>query len=216
VNYQTEENRRQANERSMCHRGLWTCMTIICTKLLNDYNLDINIVFVKLWGENPGAPMTYSNVYATFKELERKTGIHITPHNFRHTHGTIFYLQTKNIKAVQERLGHSQIQMTINLYVHPSEDDIRKDWEKAAHAFEIGHLYNHSELKERISFLRNQQEKGFVDSRIKREENNQNAVIASLKRRIEKLEQKNKQLEEENIKLREKENTKLTEYFTKL
>ena len=39
---------------------------------------------------------------------------------------------------VQERLGHAQIQTTINLYVHPSEDDIRKDWEKASHAFEIG------------------------------------------------------------------------------
>lgn len=51
-------------------------------------------------------------------------------------------------------------------------------------------LYNHSELKERINFLRNQQEKAFVDSRIKRDENNQNAVIASLKRRIEKLEKK--------------------------
>ncbi|MDQ0158020.1 MULTISPECIES: DUF6262 family protein [Bacillales] len=74
-------------------------------------------------------------------------------------------------------------------------------------------LYNHSELKERINFLRNQQEKAFVDSRIKRDENNQNAVIASLKRRIEKLEKKNKELEKENKQLRDKENEKLTEYF---
>lgn len=74
-------------------------------------------------------------------------------------------------------------------------------------------LYNHPELKERIKFLRNQQEKAFVDSRIKRDENNQNAVIASLKRRIEKLEKKNKELEEENKRLRDKENEKLTDYF---
>lgn len=77
-------------------------------------------------------------------------------------------------------------------------------------------LYNHTELKERINFLRNQQEKAFVDSRIKRDENNQNAVIASLKRRIEKLEKKNKELEEENKQLREIENEKLTDYFMKL
>lgn len=77
-------------------------------------------------------------------------------------------------------------------------------------------LYNHNELKERINFLRNQQEKAFVDSRIKRDENNQNAVIASLKRRIEKLEKKNKELEEENKRLRDKENEKLTNYFSKL
>ena len=77
-------------------------------------------------------------------------------------------------------------------------------------------LYNHSELKELINFLRNQQEKAFVDSRLKQDENNQNAVIASLKRRIEKLEKKNKELEQENKKLRAKENEKLTDYFMKI
>ncbi|MFF2288738.1 tyrosine-type recombinase/integrase [Peribacillus butanolivorans] len=107
-------------------------------EVLDEYNPNHNFVFVKIWGKNSGEPLTYSDVYATFKEIERKTGIHITPHMFRHTHGTIYYLQTKNIKMVQERLGHAQIQTTMNLYVHPSEDDIRKDWEKASHAFEIG------------------------------------------------------------------------------
>ncbi|WP_096155386.1 tyrosine-type recombinase/integrase [Bacillus sp. FJAT-45066] len=107
-------------------------------EVVDEYNPDHNFVFVKVWGKNAGQPLTYSDVYATFKEIERKTGIHITPHMFRHTHGTIYYLETKNIKMVQERLGHAQIQTTINLYVHPSEDDIRKDWEKASHAFEIG------------------------------------------------------------------------------
>lgn len=107
-------------------------------EVLDEYNPDHNFMFVKIWGKNVGTPLTYSDVYSTFKEIERKTGIHITPHMFRHTHGTIYYLQTKNIKMVQERLGHAQIQTTINLYVHPSEDDIRKDWEKASHAFEIG------------------------------------------------------------------------------
>ncbi|MGG0359740.1 DUF6262 family protein [Bacillus tropicus] len=77
-------------------------------------------------------------------------------------------------------------------------------------------LYNHPELKERIKFLRNQQEKAFVDSRIKRDESNQNAIIASLKRKIEKLEKSKKDLEEENKRLRERENKKLTEYFSKL
>ncbi|KYZ68263.1 tyrosine-type recombinase/integrase [Bacillus sp. GZT] len=106
-------------------------------EVIDGYNSDHNFVFVKLWGKNPGAPMTYSDVYATLKELQRKTGIYITPHLFRHTHGTIYYLQTKNIKIVQERLGHSQIQTTIKYYVHPSDDEIREDWEKAKHAFEI-------------------------------------------------------------------------------
>ena len=59
------------------------------------------------------------------------------PHLFRHTHATMYYQETKDIKQVQERLGHSQIQTTMNLYLHPSEEDIRKDWEKAQPAFEI-------------------------------------------------------------------------------
>ncbi|WP_374110612.1 hypothetical protein [Neobacillus cucumis] len=77
-------------------------------------------------------------------------------------------------------------------------------------------LYNHLDLKERINFLRNQQEKGYIDSGIKRDENNQNAVIASLKRKIEKLELKNAQLEKENKSLRKKETEKLSEYFKEL
>jgi len=77
-------------------------------------------------------------------------------------------------------------------------------------------LYNHSEIKERINFLRNQQEKAYVDSRIKRDENNQNAIIDSLKRRIEKLEKRNKELENENKQLRDKEKEKLSDYFAKL
>lgn len=99
---------------------------------------DHNFVFIKWRGENEGEPLTYSDVYATFKELERKTGIHVTPHLFRHTHGTIYYLQTKNIKAVQERLGHAQVQTTMNLYVHLSDEEIRKEWEKAQSSFQIG------------------------------------------------------------------------------
>ncbi len=77
-------------------------------------------------------------------------------------------------------------------------------------------LYNHPELKDRIDFLRNQQQNAFLDSRIKRDENNQNAVIASLKRKIEKLEKKNKELEKENKRLHEKEIEKLTDYFIKI
>ncbi|PFL59142.1 transposase [Bacillus cereus] len=77
-------------------------------------------------------------------------------------------------------------------------------------------LYNHPELKERIKFLRNQQENAYIDSRIKQDDSNRNAIIASLKRKIEKLERRKKELEEENKRLRERENEKLADYFSKL
>ncbi|EOQ08749.1 hypothetical protein KOY_05239 [Bacillus cereus VDM021] len=112
--------------------------------LYDDYMYDVvdelefktNFVFVKLRGKNTGKPMTYKDVEALFKRLRQKTGIDVHPHLFRHTHATIYYQETKDIKQVQERLGHSQIQTTMNLYLHLSAEDIRKDWEKAQGAFQ--------------------------------------------------------------------------------
>jgi integrase len=106
-------------------------------EVIDDLKLESDFLFVKLRGENSGKPMTYSDVESLFKRLRGKTGIDIHPHLFRHTHATMYYQETKDIKQVQERLGHSQIQTTMNLYLHPSEEDIRKDWEKAQGAFQI-------------------------------------------------------------------------------
>ncbi|MCA1075056.1 hypothetical protein K9O30_15260 [Clostridium bowmanii] len=54
----------------------------------------------------------------------------------------MYYRQTKDIKQVQERLGHSQIQTTINMYLHPSDEDIRAGWEIAQSAFKISTIEN--------------------------------------------------------------------------
>nr|WP_240486366.1 tyrosine-type recombinase/integrase [Bacillus haynesii] len=74
-------------------------------EVIDNYNPDHNFVFVKLWGRNPGAPLTYSDIYATLKEIEKKTNIYITPHLFRHTHRTI---TSTNIHS------HSQIDFPRN------------------------------------------------------------------------------------------------------
>ncbi|MBT2655372.1 tyrosine-type recombinase/integrase [Bacillus sp. ISL-18] len=106
-------------------------------EVIDELDVDTNFAFVKLRGEKVGKPMTYSDVEALFKRLRQKTGIDIHPHLFRHTHATMYYQQTKDIKQVQERLGHSQIQTTMNLYLHPSDEDIRNDWEKVQSVFQI-------------------------------------------------------------------------------
>ncbi|KQO04661.1 tyrosine-type recombinase/integrase [Paenibacillus sp. Leaf72] len=107
-------------------------------EVLDELDFRSNFVFVILRGENKGKPLTLTAVEALFKRLREKTGIRkLHPHLFRHTHATMYYQETKDIKQVQERLGHSQIQTTMNLYLHLSEDDIRKDWEKAQTAFQI-------------------------------------------------------------------------------
>ncbi|MBP1931844.1 tyrosine-type recombinase/integrase [Ammoniphilus resinae] len=106
-------------------------------EVLDELELDSNFVFVKLRGENIGKAMNYQDVEALFKRLRKKTNIDVHPHLLRHTHATMFYKQTKDIKQVQERLGHSQIQTTMNLYLHPSDEEIRENWEKAQHAFDM-------------------------------------------------------------------------------
>ncbi|MBE6022689.1 MAG: transposase [Cellulosilyticum sp.] len=60
-------------------------------------------------------------------------------------------------------------------------------------------LYNNQEIKERIEGLRLQQSKVPTPAQVKREmdDNNKDAIIASLKRRIKKLEEENKRLKEQ-------------------
>lgn len=106
-------------------------------EVVDELELDSNFLFVKLRGKNMGQPMNYQDVSAMFKRLRKKTEIKVHAHLFRHTHATMFFKETKDIKQVQERLGHSQIQTTMNLYLHPSDDEIRVNWERSQHAFQL-------------------------------------------------------------------------------
>ncbi|KAB7704474.1 tyrosine-type recombinase/integrase [Bacillus aerolatus] len=42
---------------------------------------------------------------------------YITPHSFRHTH-TSLLIAGAGVKEIQERLGHSDIDTTMNIYAH--------------------------------------------------------------------------------------------------
>ncbi|MDD4124691.1 MAG: tyrosine-type recombinase/integrase [Eubacteriales bacterium] len=49
----------------------------------------------------------------------------LTPHELRHTCGTLLYARTKDIYAVSKYLGHSSIEITAKLYVHDSAELLR-------------------------------------------------------------------------------------------
>ncbi len=49
-----------------------------------------------------------------------------TPHELRHTRGTILYRKTGDIYAVSRFLGHSSVKITEQIYVHVGVDDLRK------------------------------------------------------------------------------------------
>lgn len=62
-------------------------------------------------------------VRKSIKILAKKAGIHsITTHGFRHTHATLLFASGLDIKQVQARLGHSNVQTTLNIYTHAMKE----------------------------------------------------------------------------------------------
>lgn len=43
---------------------------------------------------------------------------HITPHSFRHTHTSLLIEAGAGVKEIKKRLGHSDINTTMNIYAH--------------------------------------------------------------------------------------------------
>lgn len=69
-------------------------------------------------------PRTYRNFYKKFiKELHIR---YLNFHSLRHTFATSCIESGADYKTVSELLGHSTINMTLNLYVHPSMEQKRK------------------------------------------------------------------------------------------
>lgn len=70
--------------------------------------------------ETQGGPVRKSNlVRRSFLPLLRRAGLpRIRFHDLRHTAATLLLLQGVHPKVVQERLGHSQISVTLDTYSH--------------------------------------------------------------------------------------------------
>ncbi len=76
-------------------------------------------IFTHLDGKrlSPQAPTVF------FKDFGEKYGIEdCHPHKFRHTMATLMIQNGADIKTVSEKLGHSNIEITLKLYVHTNEE----------------------------------------------------------------------------------------------
>jgi integrase len=72
-----------------------------------------------LFADDDGGPLRPTNVSHWFQELLRKTDLpRIRLHDLRHTHASHLILAGANMKAVQERLGHADLMVTLNIYSH--------------------------------------------------------------------------------------------------
>lgn len=81
-----------------------------------------NFVFSKESGE----PLGKGFISTFYRNIREKVSISSPVHAMRHTHATWLIEAGANLKAVQTRLGHSDIKTTLNIYAHVTkkmEDD---------------------------------------------------------------------------------------------
>ncbi|MGL4695237.1 site-specific integrase [Enterococcus larvae] len=71
---------------------------------------------------NPTITKTWlQSVYRESPDMKR-----ISAHGFRHTHASLLFEAGSSLKDAQERLGHSDINITANVYTHVTENKNRK------------------------------------------------------------------------------------------
>ena len=92
----------------------------IIVTLLNDFRNAKKYVF---GGDKPLDPKTMQNHY---KKILKEAGIaYKNFHTLRHTYATNCIEGGTDVKSLSEMLGHSNVKITLNYYVHPSMDTKR-------------------------------------------------------------------------------------------
>lgn len=106
--------------------------------------------------------------------------------------------QLKSIHAFRKAITSQKVDEAIQRLVRANEN-INFNSVASEAGVAKATLYNNQELRERIETLRQQQVHARTPKQIKREidDNNKDAIIASLKRRIKKLEGEKKELREQ-------------------
>lgn len=96
----------------------------------------------KQWAQNP--PI-FADVYGAYLPLSHLNNVmndnfylhhpdfyYITIHQMRHTHASLLFESGSSIKEVQEKLGHADIQTTMNIYTHVTETKTKKSLDNFA------------------------------------------------------------------------------------
>lgn len=103
---------------------------IIIWKMLQEYTKPDDFII----GLQNGEPMSPDNMvrnrYNRFMNslIKVKSDMpKLSPHELRHTCGTLLYKRTGNIYAVSKFLGHADILITTKIYVHNDVNTLKKD-----------------------------------------------------------------------------------------
>jgi site-specific recombinase XerD len=71
-------------------------------------------------------PLCYGAVKKIFSRLSKRVGFYVTPHMLRHTHATDLIKSGWDSAWVQKRLGHANVQTTIDTYTHIGHQDLKQ------------------------------------------------------------------------------------------
>jgi len=93
-------------------------------------DIDSDYVFVNLWNGEIGKAMSYQNAVDLIKRLSKDLDISVNWHMFRHTHAKKLLTSGWDPAYVQKRLGHKNIQTTINTYGNIDDQDLKDAFDK--------------------------------------------------------------------------------------
>ncbi|KGO14725.1 transposase [Clostridium botulinum] len=103
--------------------------------------VETNHIFIKISGNNKNKAMNYVDVDNIFRNLKKKTEIYITPHMFRHSSLTVLRMAGWQPELLRVRAGHKNIYTTMNTYIHPSDEEITREFEKTQPNLDLD-IYN--------------------------------------------------------------------------
>ncbi|HFE9851836.1 TPA: site-specific integrase [Enterococcus faecalis] len=96
---------------------------VLLSRGIRVQNDDIQLIFTDHRNNVCGKNLL-ANILSRYPEFK------ITTHGFRHTHASLLFESGATIKQVQERLGHTDVQTTLNIYTHVSKK-VEKDTAKS-------------------------------------------------------------------------------------
>jgi integrase len=97
----------------------------------SDYRADLNLIFA-----NPdGTPLRPDSISASVSLLCRRLGLPkgASLHTLRHSHGSVLLADGVDLATVSERLGHSSVRVTADIYSHAlrgRDQDAAKRWDE--------------------------------------------------------------------------------------
>lgn len=115
-----QDNANQARNKSRMPNVLHVTQELmhLYTNYLRDYPDLVNdneYVFINILTREP---MGYGAARKLFSRLAKKAGFYARPHMLRHTHATELVRNGWDASFVQKRLGHANVQTTIDTYTH--------------------------------------------------------------------------------------------------